>query len=416
MLGSGGGFLDENDRSPDFTMSEMKLDPALRARDYIRSSLPGITPASQFEDGAFWTYTHDGRSALYILLRALGIGVGDRVAVPAWICWSVLDPIRAVGAEPVYYEVDEHGAPVDVMGVPQVRAAVVVHYFGFAQPLERLARLCRERGVILIEDCAHAWLTRDQGAPVGQLGDAAIYSLRKFLPIEDGGALRISQECAATLQLPSLTRPPFRQRLKVQKERLQRIEWPPGIHAFVANLLRAASKVATAKANGNGTAIETRGRSAAVLATTAMWELSPSLRRLVEQSNTAEIFRKRREHYARLDEIVRTLSWARPWHSLLPQEACPWAYPFITERPVDVLELRSRGVQVYTYGAPLNLTSERERYPTAVSLRERILLLPCHHQLTREEIELMGRSLRAFPGPPKENPHTARQDRDSNRP
>jgi hypothetical protein len=49
----------------------------------------------------------------------------------------------------------------------------VVHYFGFHQRLELAQDLCKEEGIVLIEDCAHCFYGDDRGTPIGSRGDCA---------------------------------------------------------------------------------------------------------------------------------------------------------------------------------------------------------------------------------------------------
>src|SRR5205823_6634957 len=70
---------------------------------------------------------------------------------------------------------------------------LAIHYFGFGQPdIEPLAGLCRRAGVALIEDCAHALFSRHTGRELGEFAPLAVFSLRKTLPLLEGGALKMN--------------------------------------------------------------------------------------------------------------------------------------------------------------------------------------------------------------------------------
>ena len=71
---------------------------------------------------------------------------------------------------------------------------LVIHYFGFPQPaIAELAALCERRGVLLIEDCAHALFSRGPERSLGEYAPLAVFSLRKTLPLLEGGAYRWNQ-------------------------------------------------------------------------------------------------------------------------------------------------------------------------------------------------------------------------------
>jgi len=76
---------------------------------------------------------------------------------------------------------------------PKVKAALVIHYFGFVQnDIEKIARICREHKKYLIEDCAHSLLSEYNGRETGAFGDASFFSLHKILPMDGGGMLQIN--------------------------------------------------------------------------------------------------------------------------------------------------------------------------------------------------------------------------------
>jgi perosamine synthetase len=163
---------------------------------------------------------YKGRVALYAILRAAGVGPGDQVVLPGFTCVVVPAAVRYAGAEPVYYDI----APRTLNGDPQLaaerigprtRAVIVQHTFGEPMDLGDLPRLCRERGIVLVEDCAHAVGSRHDGVPVGTLGDAAFCSLQWSKPttIGLGGIARVNdtefgrrldEEIAAHYRAPSL--------------------------------------------------------------------------------------------------------------------------------------------------------------------------------------------------------------------
>ena len=153
---------------------------------------PGLAEAV----GIWLSSTHTrtfskGRVALYALLRAAGIGPGDEVVLPGFTCVVVPAAVGYTGASPVYHDIDSrtfNGDPALAAAAigPRTRALIVQHTFGLPADLGGLPQLCRERGVVLIEDCAHAiGATRDQRA-VGTLGDAAFCSLQWSKPATIG--------------------------------------------------------------------------------------------------------------------------------------------------------------------------------------------------------------------------------------
>jgi dTDP-4-amino-4,6-dideoxygalactose transaminase len=124
-----------------------------------------------------------GRSALRLALEAIPVRGGD-VLVPDFICAQVPEAVRHAGGQPVFFPVrrDLTVDPADFEAAftPQTRAAIAAHYFGRLLPgIERLAAVCRERGVPLVEDAALALEAVREGGRAGAFGVLAVFSLSK---------------------------------------------------------------------------------------------------------------------------------------------------------------------------------------------------------------------------------------------
>lgn len=155
--------------------------------------------ARQMPTMRFFTF-ESGRTALTTLLQAAGIGAGDEVIVQAYTCVAVPDPVIWVGATPVYVDCDDSlTASVDEIRkriTPRTRAIVLQHTFGIPAHIEEISSLAREKGILLIEDCAHALGATYQNKPVGTCGDASFFSFGRDKVISSvfGGALAIKNQ------------------------------------------------------------------------------------------------------------------------------------------------------------------------------------------------------------------------------
>jgi hypothetical protein len=138
-----------------------------------------------------------GRDALLLAMRALRVMSGDAVVIPAYICDSTIEPLRQAGYRIVFVDI-ERDFQLDLDKVVETaercgaKAVLAVHYFGFPSNVGRLVAQLRPRGIRVIEDCCHSFLTHSGGRRIGSYGDAAIFSMRKTLPIPDGGSLRLN--------------------------------------------------------------------------------------------------------------------------------------------------------------------------------------------------------------------------------
>ena len=133
----------------------------------------------------------NGLDALVLALRALGIGPGDEVIVPANTYIATWLAVSALGATPVPVEPDAHSFNIDPQRVeaaitPRTRALMPVHLYGQAADLGPLLHVARRHGLKVVEDGAQAHGARYRGAPLGGHGDAVAWS---FYPGKNLGAL-----------------------------------------------------------------------------------------------------------------------------------------------------------------------------------------------------------------------------------
>jgi dTDP-4-amino-4,6-dideoxygalactose transaminase len=152
------------------------------------------------------------RYAIQLGLAALGIGHGDDVVLPAYVCEAALEPIRNVGARPVFVEVDSTlhvtAETIEAGLTPSTKCVIVPHLFGNVAPIERIEKVLRARGVALIDDAAQSYGALCAGRPVGSFGNLGVIGCGpgKSLAGPAGGMLvtndeRIHQRASA-IDLP----------------------------------------------------------------------------------------------------------------------------------------------------------------------------------------------------------------------
>ncbi len=158
----------------------------------------GGTPVTKFESdfAQFSGHNHcvgcaNATDAIEITLRALGIGQGDEVIVPALTWVADADAVHATGASVVFADVlmDEYTLDPDEVKAKitaKTKAIIAVHLYGRACRMAELKAIIADKPIFLIEDCAQAHGAAYQGKMVGHGGVAAIYS---FFPTKNLGAL-----------------------------------------------------------------------------------------------------------------------------------------------------------------------------------------------------------------------------------
>jgi len=131
-----------------------------------------------------------GTDALALALRALGVGPGDEVVVPALTFIATAEAVVHVGAEPVLADVDPEtllvtAASVRAVATPRTRVVIPVHLHGRVVDLDDLEALKAE-GYLIIEDAAQAHLATWRGRSIGSVGHLTCFS---FFPGKNLGAL-----------------------------------------------------------------------------------------------------------------------------------------------------------------------------------------------------------------------------------
>jgi dTDP-3-amino-3,4,6-trideoxy-alpha-D-glucose transaminase len=132
-----------------------------------------------------------GTDALALALRALGVGPGDRVIVPANTFFATAEAVSLAGAEPALVDCDPLTRTISVEAVERElrgRGAVgviAVHLYGHPADADALGIVAGEHGAWVMEDAAQAHLARCRGARVGGLGRIACFS---FYPSKNLGA------------------------------------------------------------------------------------------------------------------------------------------------------------------------------------------------------------------------------------
>ncbi|BET68567.1 DegT/DnrJ/EryC1/StrS family aminotransferase [Opitutales bacterium ASA1] len=133
---------------------------------------------------------NNGTTALHLVARALEIGPGDEVIVPAFTFIASAWTASYVGARPVFADIDLETftldpAQLDALVTPRTRAIVVVHLFGQPARMDEILAVAAKHRLPVIEDCAQAHLASYRGRPVGTMGDAGTFS---FYPTKNLGA------------------------------------------------------------------------------------------------------------------------------------------------------------------------------------------------------------------------------------
>ncbi len=189
-----------------FSLPDIGEEEIAEVVDTLRSGWVTTGPkARQFETD-FAAYLGEGveaiavnsaTSGLHLVLEALGVKAGDEVLVPTYTFTSTAEVVRYLGATPVFVDSDpdtfciNHNL-IEEKITSKTRAIVPVHFAGMPCAMDKIIALARTHGLKIVEDAAHAFPARFQGALIGTLDtDATVFSFyaNKTMTTGEGGML-----------------------------------------------------------------------------------------------------------------------------------------------------------------------------------------------------------------------------------
>lgn len=341
-------------------------------------------------------FTNSGRASILLALEMLGVGPGERILVPTYHCPTMIAPIVELGAIPVFYPLDDLGAPqldwIKREFTEDVRVILVAHFFGLPQPMTKVRNWCDQRGVRLIEDCAHALFGSVDGRDIGAWGDVSIASLTKFLPVPEGGCL-VTNKLEGPI--PALSAAGAFGQIKaaldivhvgVKHSRLKGLGMlVDGLYSIQGSLKGKKKQAGHYGGDANsslseGFTIDT------VLAHRSLTQASCWIAKHVPRER---IVARRRENYIFFARALSGLPGMRPLISSLPANCAPYVFPLWVDQPdPGYSELRRLEFPVSRWDRLWPTVPSMER-DTGVEWSSNVLQLACHQDLTLAERQQM---------------------------
>ena len=345
--------------------------------------------------GATYYYGY-ARAALVDGLHLMGGSSGDNVIVPEYICEELTDYLSPAGFELRYYRLhpDLSADTADVVALADARtiAVLMVHYFGFPQPLVPLREICQRLGVWLIEDNAHGFLSGHGAQPLGRTGDIAVFCMRKTLDIPNGAALLIN---SPELRSRSLAEPPVPStydvvrhlfRAKIMSRLDQRI---PRLAALLRSTKRSIAKPLVMMARELSVGQGSRS------ARQRYPEYPDGMRTILPQSwyelkriDYTEIIRRRRQNYVRIQQWLEGVpDCDLPWPSLAPGVS-PQVFPLIVADGQQVIqELQAHGIAASFWPTlPQEIEARPTHFRVANHWRRHLVTLPVHQAVSVQDL------------------------------
>jgi dTDP-4-amino-4,6-dideoxygalactose transaminase len=351
-------------------------------------SFPQLNPSSR-SSFFFWA-----RNAVYYALVAAQLSADDEVLVPAYVCKAVPEAILAYGAKVRYFPVDMEGNVVlsDLQNEvgPRTRAIVIIHYFGFPQPIHPLMEFCRSKKLFLIEDCAHVLQTELEGRLLGSFGDASVFSMRKLFPIFDGGALILNRpvlDLAVGWESESLLLT-----MRAAKDILDQLannSASPFLRVY-RSLTRLARKANNLFRNRGPDSASLTIEKTDVSFDNKMvnYPMSRLSKLIFLHSDLEEVIAQRRANYEFLHSTLGSIDGWRPLKADLPAGVCPWVFPLMVGAGQDACDaIRREGIPAVTWNGVRPDDLPAGRFSDADKLYMNLVFLPVHQSLKSQHLE-----------------------------
>lgn len=379
-------------------MLPVRCQPVLPVEVVFGRELTQALPFPLGEPDVLLTYS--GTVAIYQAFLALGLAPGSTVLCPSYNCGHEIEPLLRLGLRVECFRVTAD-LQVDLDDVAKrltagAAAVVVTHYFGFAQPLAELRELCDRHGAFLVEDCAHALFSNNADGNLGRVGDVAVYSMRKTLPIPNGGAVICNNR--ALRADTALTPPPYLTTWLKSLDLTAKYVWDRfSAERAWRDLLRlsvllplvAGSRAVRAlhpRAARNGYNPDDDNLEFSI--DIMSWGMSGFSARIMQRLDWSEIVGKRQANYRHLVRTLAGIDQCRLLQSSLPDWTCPLYLPVRVERPIDVYyKLAARRIFADVFWEQRHPSVDWERFPEARDLKAHVLVLPVHQDVSARQLE-----------------------------
>jgi dTDP-4-amino-4,6-dideoxygalactose transaminase len=165
---------------------------------YVKKFEEGI---SKFVSSRYATAVSSGTAALHAALVAAEISKGDCVIMPSFTSVAAAEAILLAGARPVLADIDPETYTISRDSIEEnlssrTKAVIVTHLYGLPADVESIKELAQDKGLVLIEDAAHALGAEYKGKRIGSLGDMACFSFyaTKNITTGEGGMVTTNIE------------------------------------------------------------------------------------------------------------------------------------------------------------------------------------------------------------------------------
>ncbi len=177
----------------DHAISSVLQSGAVASGPYIQEFEKGL---GHLLNESYVVSTSDMSAAMFMALYLSGVQKGDQVLTTAFACMSSNSPISAIGATPVWVDLEPDSFHMDPAHLEELitertKAVILYHTAGYPAHSKAISEICKRHGIALIEDCDNAFLAENSDGLSGSYGDFCVHSFypNRLINTIEGGAL-----------------------------------------------------------------------------------------------------------------------------------------------------------------------------------------------------------------------------------
>jgi dTDP-4-amino-4,6-dideoxygalactose transaminase len=349
---------------------------------------------------SFWK----GRVAMYAILKALGVKDGDEVILPGYTCVMDVNPIKYLGAKPVYVDIEPstfnmNPALLESKITPKTKIIVAQHTYGYPCDMDAIMAIAAKRGITVIEDCCLSFGSTYKGKTVGTFGKAAYFSFQWNKPFTTGlGGMAITNVadlaekikgiCNSDLCMPSAKEV----MMLAAQLAVYRMFIYPRTTALAQNIFRYLTKKGAVVGSSSSCEFEPEMEKDFFKAMSSVQAVA-GIRQLKKLEKNIEHRREMAELY---DELLLQKGWPTRNYDKEVMNPVMVRYPVrIKEKDKAIQRAASAGIELGTwFECPLHpIETPLEKYdyqigmcPEAEKASREVVNLPLHPRATKKTV------------------------------
>ena len=323
------------------------------------------------------------RSAIKIWIQE-NLYIQDRIYIPSYICSDLTIPLTEMGQSITYYPCKANLEPdwewLENNITNDGKALLLVHYFGFPNNIEYAVQFANHHQIILLEDCAHSFLTKVQDKIIGTFGSAGFYSYHKLLPIPEGAGIYDKRTSDATIQ-----------NYLDPNNQIKTLEWAKRLLIVIIHKLYMPTLVWFLLSHSYNQIIPSYIYKPSS-------RISPLSKKILYTygQHFDDVVAHRRHNYELLANELTDIEGCTVLFPELDDGVCPYAFPLLVEDPDKYISLlNNQGVPAQKWPDLPEAVRNDSIFSMSTNYASRLILLPIHQTISIRTIYKIARAVKS---------------------